>query len=127
MARGMSNWGTYRQGRTVRIANPGAPTTCGNFCVYVVFLALFLVAVPCLFLWAEIEFRSRVLAFNEAGAAGVMECKASVNDVIGTSLHTLEECAAHAGPAHIASNDISGTVGDDAFGVMLDKALQVSM
>mmetsp|Transcript_71577 Transcript_71577/g.116032 ORF Transcript_71577/g.116032 Transcript_71577/m.116032 type:complete len:478 (+) Transcript_71577:196-1629(+) len=44
------------------------------------------------------------------------------------SLHSLEDCYAHSarGPVHISSNAISGTVGDEDFGVTIDKALQLN-
>ena len=94
-------------------------------CIWASFFVFLAILVPFLSVWTEVEFRDRVLAFNEAGAAGVMACKCSANDVIGENLATLEQCAAHTGPSHIASDEISGTVGDAAFGVELDKALKI--
>jgi len=35
-----------------------------------------------MFIAFEVEFRDKVLAFNEAGGAGVMECRVSANDDI---------------------------------------------
>ncbi len=121
---GYSSGFTVRTGRTVRLGEGRSACTS---VILLLLLASFIVVVPCSLLAAEREFRDRVLAFNEAGAAGVIECKSSASDNVGTSLSTLEECAAHGagGPVHIASDQVAGSVRDPAFGVELDKALQL--
>ena len=122
---GYRSGGTIRTGRTVQLSEPTrAGRTC-NSCIVLCLLAAFLVVVPFLLFAAEVEFRDRVLAFNEAGSEGLLECKSSASDAMGSSLHTLHQCAAHPGPVHIASDQVAGTVGDAAFGVELDNALQL--
>ena len=95
--------------------------SCPKFCLWLL-IVIFLVAVPYFVIAAEIEFRDRILAFNEAGSARVMQCKSSAHDAIGEELMS---CASHAGPVHIVSNEISASVGDGSFGVVLDKALKL--
>ena len=98
---------------------------CVNIFLTFCLLLCVAVGIPIFLVRQEVEFRDRVLAFNEAGTVGVMECKSSANDVIGGSLHSLQECIVHSGPSHIASDEVFGTVADDAFGVKLDNALKL--
>jgi len=109
-------------GRTVRLGDGSRDAVCRG-ALLLLLLATFLAAVPYLLVRAELEFRDRVLAFSEAAAAGVCQASASASD--HQALRTLETCAGHAGPVHLSSDEVAGSVSDPAFGVVLDKALRL--
>ena len=87
------------------------------------FIIIFIILIPLNFINQEEAFRDKMSIFKEATSAGVIECASSESDPISTSLHSLKECIAYSGPVHMSSDNVSGTVADDAFGVKLDKAL----
>jgi hypothetical protein len=121
---GYSAGGTIRTGRTVQISDQRGGAVA-SFC-FLFLLCLFLVAVPCLLVAAEVEFRDRVLAFKEVSSAGIMECT-DTQDQEARDLNGLKRCVDHGGPVHLSSDRVKATVQDDAFGVRLTGALQVKV